>query len=116
MVDAFPGGVPLMRQPVAKLAEATRQLINKGWCRSGLGACINMPPTCPAGSGHVAYLAALIQVVLPACTRFQPDVVIAPRGFDASTLGPMAPNGTLGNLSTDDLQLKLAIRTVWVDS
>jgi acetoin utilization deacetylase AcuC-like enzyme len=55
---------------------------------AGIGSCINIP--LPPGSGHGAYLAAFSQVVLPALTRFQPDMIIVPCGFDASALDPMA--------------------------
>src|SRR5258708_2497788 len=55
---------------------------------AGIGSCINVP--LPPGSGHGAYLAAFSQVVLPALTQFQPDMIIVPCGFDASALDPMA--------------------------
>lgn len=63
-------------------------LLTENGTAAGLGACINIP--LPPGSGHGAYLAAFSQVVLPALTRFQPEMIIVPCGFDASALDPMA--------------------------
>jgi acetoin utilization deacetylase AcuC-like enzyme len=55
---------------------------------AGLGSCINIP--LPPGSGHGAYLAAFSQIVVPALSRFRPDLIVVPCGFDASALDPMA--------------------------
>jgi acetoin utilization deacetylase AcuC-like enzyme len=62
--------------------------LTENGAEAGLGSCINIP--LPPGSGHGAYLAAFSQVVIPALTRFQPNMVIVPCGFDASALDPMA--------------------------
>ncbi len=53
----------------------------------GLGASLNIP--LPAGSGHEAYVAAIERVVVPALTRFQPEMIIVPSGFDASVFDPL---------------------------
>ncbi|MDX1780924.1 MAG: class II histone deacetylase [Thalassovita sp.] len=48
----------------------------------GEGFNINIP--LPPGVGHVGYLEAMERIVLPALTRFKPDVIIIACGFDAS--------------------------------
>ena len=54
---------------------------------AGAGCNINVP--LPAGSGDGAYLAAIERVVLPALQRFQPEMIVAPCGFDASGCDPL---------------------------
>ncbi|CAM9328882.1 unnamed protein product [Discosporangium mesarthrocarpum] len=48
---------------------------------------INLP--LPPGSGGGAYSAAMDRVVIPALETFQPDLVVASCGFDASYLDPL---------------------------
>ena len=54
---------------------------------SALGSNLNLP--LPPGCGHVAYLYAMEQVVLPALQRFRPDVIIVACGFDAAAVDPL---------------------------
>jgi acetoin utilization deacetylase AcuC-like enzyme len=54
---------------------------------AGEGYNINIP--LPAGSGHGAYLEAFDRVVLPALSRYQPDLIIVASGFDGSAADPL---------------------------
>jgi len=54
----------------------------------GEGYTINVP--LPPGSGNGAYVAALEQVVVPAVSNFDPDVVVIASGLDASMMDPLA--------------------------
>ncbi|MGV1049390.1 MAG: class II histone deacetylase [Solirubrobacterales bacterium] len=54
----------------------------------GRGANVNVP--LPPGSGTGAFEAAFDRVVVPALTRFHPDLIIVASGFDANALDPMA--------------------------
>ena len=51
------------------------------------GSNINLP--LPPGCGHTTYLHAVERVVLPALTRFKPDVIIVACGFDAAAVDPL---------------------------
>ncbi|TPI65680.1 class II histone deacetylase [Mesorhizobium sp. B3-1-3] len=53
----------------------------------GKGFNINVP--LPPGSGPGAYAAAFERVVIPALTRFKPELIVVPSGFDASGVDPM---------------------------
>lgn len=53
----------------------------------GKGYNLNIP--LPAGSGHVAYIAAMEKVVLPALKAFNPGLIIVPSGFDANVMDPL---------------------------
>ena len=53
----------------------------------GEGTTINVP--LPAGSGTGAYLAAFERLVLPALTRFRPEMIVVCSGFDAAALDPL---------------------------
>jgi acetoin utilization deacetylase AcuC-like enzyme len=55
---------------------------------AGEGSTLNIP--LPPGSGNGAYEAAIERVVLPALSRFDPDIVLVACGFDASMLDPFA--------------------------
>jgi acetoin utilization deacetylase AcuC-like enzyme len=44
----------------------------------------------PPGSGNGAYVAALEQVVVPAVTNFDPEIVVIASGLDASMMDPLA--------------------------
>lgn len=55
---------------------------------AGEGFAINLPMH--AGSGHNAYLHAMERVVIPALTRFQPDIIIVACGYDAAMVDPLA--------------------------
>jgi acetoin utilization deacetylase AcuC-like enzyme len=48
---------------------------------AGFGYSLNIP--LPAGSGHEAYLAACDRIVVPAVTKFQPDLIVVACGYDA---------------------------------
>jgi len=61
--------------------------IEQGGRGAGLGYNINIP--LPAGSGHEAYVEAWSSVVVPAVSRFVPDLIIVSSGFDASVLDPL---------------------------
>lgn len=52
----------------------------------GTGANLNIP--LPAGSGDAVYEAAMTEVVIPALDQFQPELILAAVGFDASVLDP----------------------------
>jgi acetoin utilization deacetylase AcuC-like enzyme len=54
----------------------------------GLGFNINVP--LPAGSGDGAYKYAFEQIVLPAITKFKPDLIIIAAGQDANPFDPLA--------------------------
>ena len=54
----------------------------------GEGYTINVP--LPPGSGNGAYVAALEQVVVPAVSNFDPDIVVIASGLDASMMDPLA--------------------------
>ena len=54
---------------------------------AGLGANINIP--LPPGLGHRGYLAAVDRIVLPALSRFRPDLIVVACGFDASAMDPL---------------------------
>lgn len=54
----------------------------------GEGYNINVP--LPPGSGRGAYLEAFRRVVLPALTRYRPELIVVTSGFDACGLDPLA--------------------------
>lgn len=53
-----------------------------------LGTTINV--NLPPGSGHMAALGAFEDVVAPAITRFEPELIIISAGYDAHFLDPLA--------------------------
>jgi acetoin utilization deacetylase AcuC-like enzyme len=55
---------------------------------AGFGANINVPLM--PGGGHVSYVSAVEQIVLPALQRFCPDLIIIACGLDASGVDPLA--------------------------
>ena len=57
---------------------------------TGAGRGFNMNVPLPAGTGHVGYLSAMDEIVLPALDRFAPDMIIVACGFYASAIDPMA--------------------------
>ncbi|CUH66087.1 Histone deacetylase-like amidohydrolase [Thalassovita gelatinovora] len=59
----------------------TGELSQRG---SGRGEGFNMNIPLPPGVGHTGYIEAMDRIVLPALTRFKPDVIIVACGFDAS--------------------------------
>lgn len=54
---------------------------------AGKGYNLNIP--LPPGSGDGAYIAAFERVVLPALSRFKPELIVVPSGFDASGVDPL---------------------------
>lgn len=52
----------------------------------GVGTNINIP--LPSASGTGAYLAAMERVIVPALTRFQPELIIISSGFDSAAMDP----------------------------
>jgi acetoin utilization deacetylase AcuC-like enzyme len=54
---------------------------------AGLGANLNIP--LPPGTGHLAYLAAMERLALPAIRAFRPEVVIVACGYDAALNDPL---------------------------
>lgn len=54
---------------------------------AGEGYNINIP--LPAGSGHYAYIEAFDRVVLPALSKYRPDLIIVASGFDGSAADPL---------------------------
>lgn len=61
--------------------------VNETGSGDGAGTNLNIP--LPPGCGEAAYLAAFDQVVLPALTRYRPQLVIVPSGFDAGFHDPL---------------------------
>ncbi|WP_313571873.1 class II histone deacetylase [Pantoea piersonii] len=53
----------------------------------GAGTNINIPLM--AGAGHEAWLYAFDRIVMPALTRFKPDLIIVACGYDASAMDPL---------------------------
>lgn len=56
---------------------------------SGAGEGCNLNIPLPPGSGHAVYLEAMDRLVLPALTRFQPEVIVVACGYDASAVDPL---------------------------
>ncbi len=56
--------------------------------RGADGSNINIP--LPPGSGHLTFLRAMDQIVLPALDRFQPDLIVVACGFDAAAIDPLS--------------------------
>lgn len=54
---------------------------------NGKGYNINIP--LPAGCGNGAYQAAIDQIVIPALTAFQPELIVVACGFDAAAYDPL---------------------------
>jgi acetoin utilization deacetylase AcuC-like enzyme len=54
---------------------------------AGEGFNLNIP--LPPGTGHRGYIEAMDRLVLPALTRFQPEVIIVACGYDASAMDPL---------------------------
>ena len=54
----------------------------------GLGSNMNIP--LPAGSGHLTYIEAINNLVIPKLRKFQPEVIIVACGFDASGVDPLS--------------------------
>ena len=54
----------------------------------GTGCNINLP--LPPGGGDAVYLAAMQKIVLPALSRFDPDLIVVACGFDASGVDPLS--------------------------
>jgi acetoin utilization deacetylase AcuC-like enzyme len=54
---------------------------------AGIGSAINLP--LPAGSGEGAYVYAFDRIVMPAVSRFKPELIIVSSGFDASNADPL---------------------------
>ena len=55
---------------------------------AGQGANINVPLL--PGGGHHSYLTAMDRIVLPALSRFKPDLIVVASGLDANALDPLA--------------------------
>ncbi len=51
------------------------------------GTNLNIP--LPAGCSAAAYHDTFDRIVVPALTRFRPDIIIVPSGFDAGHMDPM---------------------------
>lgn len=75
-----------------------------------LGTTINIP--LPPGTGSGGYYYAFERVVLPALSRFKPDLILVSSGFDANYMDPLAAmalsSAAFGNLAR---QLVLAAET-----
>jgi acetoin utilization deacetylase AcuC-like enzyme len=54
---------------------------------AGIGANLNVP--LPPGCGHASYLQAMERIVLPALSRFRPDVIVVACGYDAAAVDPL---------------------------
>lgn len=54
----------------------------------GEGATINVP--LPPGSGDVAALTAVEEILMPAAKRFEPEIIIVSAGYDAHWRDPLA--------------------------
>ncbi len=55
---------------------------------AGQGYTLNVP--LPAGSGDAAYTRAFEEILMPAASRFHPDIVLVSAGFDAHIDDPLA--------------------------
>ncbi|MDJ1006811.1 MAG: class II histone deacetylase [Paracoccaceae bacterium] len=53
----------------------------------GTGANLNIP--LPPGAGHLAWMAALERLALPAIEAFRPDLVVVASGYDAAFVDPL---------------------------
>jgi acetoin utilization deacetylase AcuC-like enzyme len=56
---------------------------------AGAGEGYNLNVPLPPGSGHGAYVATIERVVEPALRAFQPELIVVPSGFDASSTDPL---------------------------
>ncbi len=56
----------------------------------GDGEGFNMNIPLPPGCGHHAYVETMEKLVIPALTRFQPDLVVVACGFDAANFDPLS--------------------------
>ena len=56
----------------------------------GAGQVANINVPLLPGGGHQSYLAAMDRIVLPALTRFRPDLIVVASGLDANALDPLA--------------------------
>ena len=54
---------------------------------AGLGANLNIP--LPPGAGHVAWMAAMERLALPAIESFAPDLIVVASGYDAALVDPL---------------------------
>lgn len=54
----------------------------------GYGTNFNIP--LPPGAGHLAYLAALDRIALPAIRAFRPDAIVVACGYDAGAFDPLS--------------------------
>ncbi|MHC1575131.1 MAG: histone deacetylase family protein [Candidatus Methanogasteraceae archaeon] len=55
---------------------------------AGQGYTLNVP--LPAGSGDAAYTRAFEEILMPAASRFYPDIILVSAGFDAHIDDPLA--------------------------
>ncbi|SEF57779.1 class II histone deacetylase [Jhaorihella thermophila] len=77
----------------------------------GAGEGFNMNVPLPAGAGHTAYLAVMDEIILPALTRFRPDLIVVACGFDAAAVDPLARMlATADTFRQMTLRLKAAAR------
>jgi acetoin utilization deacetylase AcuC-like enzyme len=63
-------------------------LINETGEDAGMGATINIP--LPPGTGDRGYAAVYRDIVWPAATRFEPELILVSAGFDAHWVDPLA--------------------------
>ncbi len=63
-------------------------LVEECGAGAGVGANLNVPLL--PGGGHAEYLAAIEQIVLPALTRFRPELIVIASGLDANGFDPLA--------------------------
>ncbi len=56
---------------------------------AGPGEGFNLNIPLPPGSGHGAYVAAYERVAIEALRRFEPELIIAPSGFDGGVFDPL---------------------------
>ena len=54
----------------------------------GVGANMNIPLS--PGAGHATYIKAMQQLVIPALTAFNPDVIVVACGYDAAAIDPLS--------------------------
>lgn len=54
---------------------------------AGAGANLNIP--LPPGAGHVAWMAAMERLALPAIEAFSPDIIVVASGYDAALVDPL---------------------------
>ena len=77
----------------------------------GFGSNINVP--LPPGCGHGAYEATMARVIVPALTRFRPELIFVASGYDAGGFDAMAHmmahSGTFRSMARSIVEVAVAV-------